>query len=128
MALDKVQPLKIEDTGTGGDEVDLFPTALNPQQDHIEAAGVVLDDATHRDETTRVWRDGDDLRLSDTRNTDGPTLSSLRAGGSGVVPTHQDQILFANTTLTAFIPARIVVDNQGNVVCGNNGEIVVGIP
>lgn len=128
MTIDKVQPLKIEDTGTGGDEVDLFPTALDPQEDHIETAGLVLDDATHRDETTRVWRDGDDLRLSDTRNADAPTLTQLREGGSGVTPTHQSQILYANTPLTAFIPARIVVDNQGDVVCGNDGEIVVGIP
>jgi DNA-binding beta-propeller fold protein YncE len=81
MTIDRVQPLKFEDPATGGDETDQFPTALDPHEDHVELAGLVFDDATHRDETTRVWRDGDDLRLKDVNNSDAPTLTDLRAGG-----------------------------------------------
>lgn len=128
MALDRVQPLKIESPDTGGDSTDQFPTELDPQEDHIEAAGLVLNDATHRDETTRVWRDGATMRLSDGQNPDGPTLSDLRAGsGSLPVPTHANQILYAFTA-AAFERGRIVVDENYQVVCDDNFEIVVGAP
>lgn len=65
-----------------------------------------------------------------TPTADGDAANKVYVDGvaSGAVPTHQSQILYANTSLTKFIPSRIVTDNQGNVVCGNDGEIVVGIP
>jgi hypothetical protein len=78
--IDRVQPLKLEDPGTGGGETDQFPTELNPQEDHLECAGVVFDDVSHRDETTRVWRDGADLKFLDQNNPTAHTLSYLLAG------------------------------------------------
>lgn len=77
MAVDKVQPLKTESVAAGGDTTDEFPTAMDPQKDHVETAGIVFDDATHRDESTRVWRDGDNLQFKDTANTSGATLTTI---------------------------------------------------
>ena len=79
MALDKVQPLKLEDPATGT-QLDMFPTALNPQQDFVECMGVVIDDASNRDEKTVVDRLGNDMRFKDGNNTTPVTLSQLVAG------------------------------------------------
>lgn len=128
--VDRVQPLKIESPDTGGDSTDQFPTEVNPQQDHLEAAGLVLNDATHRDETTRIWRDEatNTMRFSDPQNTDNPTLADLRTGsGSLPTPTRVGQILYAFTT-SAFERGRIVVDENYQVVCDDNFEVVVGEP
>lgn len=83
MAIDRVQPLKLEDTSTGGEELDQFPTGLNPQEDHVECAGIVLDDSSNRDEAVRVWRVGNDLTFKDVTNPVAKTLADLLAGGSG---------------------------------------------
>lgn len=84
MAIDRVQPLKMEDTTTGGDEVDQFPTAVDPQEDHLECAGLVLDDLINRDESVRIYRDGDDMMFMDVINSTPVTLSDLLSGSSGM--------------------------------------------
>lgn len=81
MAIDRVQPLKLEDPTTGGDQIDQFPTELNPTEDHIECAGIVLDDALNRDEAVRVYRDGNNMMFMDVVNSTPVTLSDLLAGG-----------------------------------------------
>lgn len=91
MAIDKVQPLKLEDPSTGGDDQDEFPTELNPQEDHVELAGLVIDDATHRDEKVRVWRLNDDMLFTDGYNPLPVSLSQILAGGSGLTEAqHRD--------------------------------------
>jgi hypothetical protein len=77
VAVDKVQPLKTESIAAGGDSTDEFPTAMDPQKDHVETAGIVFDDATHKDESTRVWRDGDNLQFKDTANSSGASLTTI---------------------------------------------------
>ena len=84
MALDKVQPLKLEDPGTGGSETDQFPTELDPKEDFVECAGAVLDDATHQDESTVIWRADLDMKFKDGNNPSGATLTELLAGGGGM--------------------------------------------
>lgn len=81
MAIDRVQPLKMEDTATGGDDVDQFPTAVDPQEDHLECVGLVLDDLDNRDESVRIYREGNDLRFMDVTNPDSVTLTDLLAVG-----------------------------------------------
>lgn len=81
MAIDKVRPLKLEDPASGGTETDEFPTSLDPREDHVQCAGIVLEDATHSDENVRVYRDGDDMKFQDTTNPTPATLSDLLAGG-----------------------------------------------
>lgn len=77
MTTDRVQPLKIESTVTGGSSNDRTYTALNPQQDAVESAGLIVCDASHRDSTTVIDRDGSDLRFKDGNNSTPVTLSSL---------------------------------------------------
>jgi len=85
MALDKIKPLKIESTDTGGDEDDEFPTSLNPEEDHVECAGIVLDDPGLVDESTVIWRDINDMKLKDTNNPGGYTLTQLALNTSDLI-------------------------------------------
>lgn len=41
---DRVKPLKIENTATGGDETDAFPTETNPMEDYLAAKGLAFED------------------------------------------------------------------------------------
>lgn len=77
MSLDRVKPLKLESTDSGGNQDDLYPTSLNPEEDHIECAGIVLDDPGLIDESTVLWRDTNDMKFKDTHNPDGHTLTEL---------------------------------------------------
>jgi hypothetical protein len=81
--VDKVQPLKLEDASTGGDEVDQFPTGLDPTEDYVECGGLVVADTTNgvRDESTVLSRVGNDLLFKDGNNTSPVTLSQLLLGG-----------------------------------------------
>ncbi len=81
--VDRVLPLKLEDTSSGGDEIDTFPTSLDPFEDHIECAGLVLDETSTRDESVRVYRSGGNLTFVDASNPTPHTLSDLLAGGMG---------------------------------------------
>jgi len=56
-------------------------TPINPHEDRIEAAGLFLQDATHRDETSLIWRDGDNIKFKDNTTSE-KTLAELAAGGS----------------------------------------------
>jgi hypothetical protein len=93
MALDKVQPLKLEDSTTGGTEIDQFPTGLDPQEDFVEAAGLVIDDAAHRDEKTIIWRDADDMKFKDGNNPSGYTLTELAESAGGGITEGQHENL-----------------------------------
>jgi len=81
VALDRVKPLKLESTDTGGDEDDEFPTSLDPHEDFVELRGLVFDTDTVADETTVISRDEDDLTFKDTNNPSGYTLTQLAAVG-----------------------------------------------
>jgi len=84
VALDRVKPLKIESIATGGDTDDEYPTSLDPEEDHIECAGIVLDDPGAVDETTVIDRNGTDMRFKDGHNPAYLTLSDLYIGAGGL--------------------------------------------
>jgi hypothetical protein len=86
VALDKVKPLKLESTDTGGDEDDQFPTSLDQHEDYIECRGLVLasSDPQVEDEKVVVDRDGDNMTFKDGANTTPLTLSDLVAGTGGL--------------------------------------------
>jgi hypothetical protein len=87
VALDKVKPLKLESTDTGGDENDEFPTSLDPHEDFIELRGLVFDTDTVADESTVITRDEDDLTFKDTNNPTPVTLTELLTGEGGLTYT-----------------------------------------
>ena len=91
MALDKVQPLKIEDSGSGGEETDQFPTSLEPQEDYVELRGIVIDDETHRDESTVISRTDADMTFKDGHNPVPVTLTDLLATG-GITPEQHEAL------------------------------------
>jgi len=80
---DRVQLEKQESAALGGEVGDEAPFAvpINPQQDAIELAGVVFQDASNRDEEIWVQRNGDDLEFRDLTNPGGFTLEELASGG-----------------------------------------------
>lgn len=84
--VDRVQVMKRESTDLGGDDADAapWPEPIEPQEDAIEVAGVYLQDVTARDETSFIWRDGDDIKFKDVNNASGHTLTQLAAAGSGI--------------------------------------------
>lgn len=80
---DRVQVLKRESAalgGNGADDVD-YPTPLSAQQDALESAGVYLQDASNRDETTYVAREGADMVFTDQNNPVPVTLTTMLSGG-----------------------------------------------
>ena len=85
MALDRVKPLKLESVDTGGTENDEFPTSLDPEEDHVECAGLVLDDPGQIDETTVLWRDDADMKFKDGNNPLGYTLTQLALNTSDLI-------------------------------------------
>jgi hypothetical protein len=80
MALDKVQPLKLEDPTTGGDQLDLCPTELDPLEDHVECRGIVLANDTVRDDQVVLTRTGNNMTFKDGANPVELTLSDMLAG------------------------------------------------
>ncbi len=87
--MDRVKPLKLESADTGGTQDDAFPTSLNPQQDFVECAGLVLDDVSNVDISTVINRSGLDMLFKDGNNPGGFTLTILAAGA-----THKSLIHF----------------------------------
>jgi len=77
--VDRVQVVKRESTALGGDDADAspWPEPIAPQEDAIEAAGVYLQDAANRDETTLIDRSGDDMRFKDGSNPTPIALSEF---------------------------------------------------
>ena len=71
---DRVQPYKDETVVGGGSATDTepFPTTINPVQDGMEAAGLVLNDwnggSPIQDTNVSVTRTGNDLILADVTN------------------------------------------------------------
>jgi len=102
MPVDRVQPLKLEDTSTGGDENDLFPTGVNRNEDYLDCRGVALQSATSNDDSVRVERSNGDLGFLDVENPSVVTLSQLMAGGSAVFGrNYQTAIATSRTTTTS---------------------------
>jgi hypothetical protein len=78
--MDRVKPLKLESPDTGGVENDEFPTSMDPTEDFVECAGIVIDDATHVDESTVIARSNKDMIFKDGFNPAFVTLTQLLEG------------------------------------------------
>jgi hypothetical protein len=106
MARDRIHPLKIEGADTGGTQEDEFPTAADPNEDHVDARGSTYQNDTSDDEDVGVERDSsDNLVLRDKNVPGGPkTLSALISGGFDI-----NDIVWDN-------PGGIVYDSSGLAV------------
>lgn len=79
--MDRVQALKIEDSGSGGTETDSFPTTLDPSEDYLECRGLCLQSTTSDDETVFIDRDAsDNINFQDGVFTGGVSLSDVYDG------------------------------------------------
>lgn len=82
---DRVQPLKYESPDTGGTQDNEYPTATDPNEDHIEARGFFVQDDSSEDENVHVTRDGSgNLTFKDVANSTPKTLTELLAGSGGL--------------------------------------------
>lgn len=83
--VDKVKPLKLESPATGGTQLDEFPTAMNPNQDHANMRGLVIQSDSSSDEVVHLTRDSSDrMTFKDAENTTPVDLSTLVAGSGGL--------------------------------------------
>lgn len=127
---DRVQVLKQETTALGGQDADSrdWPVPINPQQDGIEAAGLFIQDAVNRDETTYIVRSGLDLLLADGNNPE-TALSTLRVvdwKNSVRAATTGNIVLSGTQTIDGVVLAvgnRVLVKNQ--TAATENGIYVV---
>lgn len=136
MALDKVQPLKLEDPTTGGDDVDLFPTELDPVEDYIECRGVVLANDTTRDENVIISRNSSsDLTFKDSANTTPLTLTQLFAGlrqtlsstvTTDTTTTSTTFVTLLSMSATAIGNNYFLINASGSISCGQ-ANILMGV-
>ena len=94
--MDRVCPLKIEDSGSGT-ETDTFPTSLDPNEDYVEMRGVVFQNDSSSNETVYINRDSsDNMVFADGVYSGEVSLSNLYDGhwsdeGSYIKPKQVDQ-------------------------------------
>jgi len=80
--VDRVRPLKLENPGSGGTQTDLYPTAANPNQDHLDVRGIVIQGDSSNDEVVRVSRDSSDRMTMEDTEVSAVTLTALRVHAS----------------------------------------------
>lgn len=105
--VDRVRPLKIEDSASGGTQNDLFPTTVNTNEDYLDARGVTLQNDTSDDDDVRVDRDASDNMV------------------------FQDGIQTTPLTLTQLLEwtsAYFIVTTQGGIVYDTSGVFVIKEP
>lgn len=82
--VDRVHPLKLESSASGGTELDEFPTALDKNEDYVDCRGVAFQDGSSDDEKSLIGRSGDDTLFRDGNNTTDHTLTQLIGVPRGV--------------------------------------------
>jgi hypothetical protein len=108
MAKDRVQPLKLEDPGTGGVETDFGPTSTDPSEDYLDAHGMTIQNTTSDDD--EVWIGRSDV-------TDDMLFADKVAGG----PYTLTELLAAST----FDPGILIITTWGGLVYNSQGILVV---
>ena len=83
--VDRIKPLKLESSDSGGTEDDTFPTSADANEDYIDTRGISLQNDSSDDETVAVSRDAsNNLTFKDGVVSGTKTLTELLAAGSGV--------------------------------------------
>lgn len=82
--MDKVRPLKIEKISGGGSQDNLYPQDLDPNEDGVEARGIILQNDTSSDSAVELSRNAsNDMTFKDGSNSE-KTLTELLSGSGGV--------------------------------------------
>jgi len=110
---DRVRPLKNESPAEGGTEDDIgFPAVIDPEEDELACAGVVLGEAGKdgSDLIVRIYRSADKMYFKDTENTGANvrSLTDLAAAASSI-----DSIMVDDVTgdvLTDDVTLNVLVD------------------
>jgi hypothetical protein len=55
--VDRIRPLKLEDPGEGGTELDQFPTEVDHHEDYVDARGLSVQNLLSDDDIVRIDRD-----------------------------------------------------------------------
>jgi len=84
VARDKVHPLKFESPASGGTQTDDFPTALNPNEDHIDVRGINLQNDSSNDEAVGIERVNSQMYLRDSQAGVVSLYDLLGGVGSGI--------------------------------------------
>lgn len=110
--MDRVQVVKQESAALGGDAADEAPfdSPIEPQEDAIEAAGLYLQDETHRDETTLIARSGDDMTFKDGSNPTSVSLTDLLGGAAASL---LGKAVFK-------VDGGMIYDSDGNILLKGN--------
>lgn len=109
---DRVQVIKWETIGGGGSQEDSFPSAINPNEDGIEARELFIQNDTSEDEVVSVSRDAsDNMTFQDGVVAGTKTLSDLLAGAGF----DEDTILTSRVygeTLVSRASGNVLVQSQ----------------
>lgn len=121
---DKVKPLKIENSATGGTQIDPYPTETNPTQDYLATKGIAFENNDNR----IIDLDGSgNIQFKDVTETIAVTVRQLRTAlnnlfsnsGNGFIATNvQDAIVEARDTAVGKARFAMVFVHNGTV--GNN--------
>lgn len=110
MAVDKVKPLKIEDS-TSGTEMDFAPTEADPTEDYLAAKGVALEN----DDNTLIDKAGDgQIQFTDTTNGTKSVGNLLDAELEDFDPGATD--LVSTKTGPAIREVRDKIDGTGAII------------
>lgn len=83
--VDRIRPLKFESPATGGTETDDFPTALDKNEDFVDARGATIQNDSSNDEKVIVSRDAsDNMTFQDGIVSGVKTLTDMLASGTGM--------------------------------------------
>lgn len=75
MAVDKIKPLKFENSSTGGTQIDYLPTEANPTQDYLAGKGISFENNDNR----LIDLDGSgNIQFKDATETSAKTVRQLR--------------------------------------------------
>jgi len=79
--MDRVKPLKVERIATGGSQDNVYPHDLDPNQDGMEARGLILQNDTSEDTNVEISRDSsDNMTFKDGVVAGTKTLTDLLIG------------------------------------------------
>lgn len=118
--VDRVRPLKMEDTATGGTEVDPFPAETEPHEDFLDCRGVAIQNDSSDDEDVRLSRDANgemdfrDQLLADVLLTELLSFHRVPAGRERVIRADFDHVV---EDMTVEDGGTLTVEDGGRLIC-----------